>query len=512
MVAPALGREREGRLGDPVVGPRRRDTARGAGGVAGDPPRQVVGLAAGVHQEHPVEPSRQGGQQSFGQLDGGLLQIAAVGVERGELGADRVDDRWVRVSQHRHVVVGIEVAATVGPFQEQPPPTHEMHRLGVAELQPAEVRACVEQVRRGSPPVGEPATDVRRAPVVARRDGREPGCQCVEADVEHGLELAVRLVADLRREALLPGPPSGDQDGRGVATGHQVSEKLDLLRLQRGDGVIARQDLLRELQVGVATEHVRRRHRQVADQSRVGHVPEVGDAGDRQRLVDEDVGGGQVVVHDLGAQPEQLWSDSLLEAVEHRTHGRTLRLLDRREPRSQLREASYVPGDRVGRRRVYEAAQRLPEARRGATPLAQLRGPQLLRRRMPAVQPRHHPRQGATTVQSGQHHPPVSLSGRHHVRHRYVGCHGADVAKRRVLEVQHLLAVRGVVHLQQVTTGGRVDPEVPVTFPVHSGELPSRPQEVLKESCSAAGSSSGTDTVRGSLVQAVTGPFWRSAA
>ena len=206
MVAPALRREREGRLRDTVVGPGRRDTARGAGGMARDPPRQVVGLAAGVHQQNSVQPSREGGQQPFGQLDGSLLQVAAVGVERGQLGADRVDDRRVRVSQHGHVVVGIEVAAPVRPLEEHPSSTHEMHRLGVAELEPAQqVRACAKKLRRGSSAVGQPATDVWCAPRAARRDGGEPSCQRVQADVEHGLELAVRLVADLRREALLAG-------------------------------------------------------------------------------------------------------------------------------------------------------------------------------------------------------------------------------------------------------------------------------------------------------------------
>jgi len=72
-----------------------------------------------------------------------------------------------------------------------------------------------------------------------------------------------------------------------------------------------------ELQSVVATaEDVGRRHGQVADQCGVRHVAEVGDAGDRQRVVDEHVGGGQVVVHDLGAHPEQLRCDPLLEAVE----------------------------------------------------------------------------------------------------------------------------------------------------------------------------------------------------
>ncbi len=299
--------------------------------MACDPPRQVVGLATGVHQQNPVQPSRQGGEQPFGQLDGSLLQVAAVGVERGQLGADRVDDRRVRVSQHRHVVVGIEIAAPVSPLQEQPLSADEMDRFGVAELQTTQqVRACTKKLRRGSPAVGQPATDVRCAARAARCDAGEPSCQRVQAEVEHGLEPAVRLVADLRSEALLLGPPGGDQDGRGVATGHQVGEELDLLRLQRGDGLVPRQNLVRELQTGVATaEDICRRHRQVADQGRVGHVPEVCDARDRQGVVDEHVGRGEVVVHDLGSHPEQLRCDSLLEAVEHRTHRRTLCLLDR---------------------------------------------------------------------------------------------------------------------------------------------------------------------------------------
>ena len=347
LVTPALRRECDGRLRDTVVRPGRRDAARRARGMAGDPPRQVVGLGPRVHEKNPVEPRRERGQQPFGQLDGGLVQVAGVGVERGQLGADRVDDRGVRVPQHRDVVVGIEVAAPVCRLQEHASSTHEMQGMRVAELQPAqEVRACLEELRRGSSAGGESATKAGDVLGRARTGGGgEPGRQVVQAEVEHGLELAVCLVADGRRGALLLGPPGGDQDGRGVATRHQVGEELDLLRLQRRGRVIPRQDLLCELQTVVATaEDVGCRHCQVADQSRVGHVPEVGDAGDGQRVVDEHVGGGQVVVHDLRAHPEERRRDSLLEAVKHRLHRRALPFLDRREPWSQLREPTDVPG------------------------------------------------------------------------------------------------------------------------------------------------------------------------
>ena len=321
---------------------------------------------------------------------------------------------------------------------------------------------------------GGRAPDDRRAVRSwAARRGGEPGRQRVQADVEHGLELAVRLAAELRRRALLPGPPGGDQDGRRVATGYQVSEEFDLLWLQRCGGDVPRQDLVRELQTVVATaEHVGRRHREVADECRVRHVPEVGDADDRQRVVDEHVGGGQVVVHDLGAHPEQLRSDPLLEAVEHGTHRRTPRLVDRREPRPQLREAPYVPGDGVRRGLVYEPAKRLPQAGRCTPPLTQLRRTQLLRSRMPAVQPRHHPGQGATAIEPGQRHPPMSLVGS--PRRRARARPGATVRMWR--RAEHWRSntsspSAGLCTFEQVTTSGRVDPEVPVTFPVNGGEL-----------------------------------------
>ena len=232
--------------------------------------------------------------------------------------------------------------------------------MGVAELQPAhQLRACAMQLWRGSAAVGHPTTDDRCARGAARRGG-ELRSQCVKAGVEHGLELAVRLAAELRRGALLPGPPGGDQDGRGVATGDQVGEDLDLLRLQRGSGDVPRQDLVRELQTVVATaEDVGCRHREVADERGMRHVPEVGDAGDRQRVVDEHVGGGQVVVHDLGAHPEQLRGDPLLEAVEHLTHRRTPRLVDRGEPRSAAAAGAGCPR-RSGTTRPHARTREAP--------------------------------------------------------------------------------------------------------------------------------------------------------
>ena len=157
------GREGERRLRDSVVRPRGHDAAGGAGGVPRDPPRQVVRLAAGVHEQNSVEPSREGGQQPLGQLDGSLLQVPAVGVQRGQLRADRVDHRRVGVPQHRHVVVGVEVAAPVRALEEHPAAAHQMHRLGVADLQPAQhLRARAEQVGGGPPVVGQPAPAVRR--------------------------------------------------------------------------------------------------------------------------------------------------------------------------------------------------------------------------------------------------------------------------------------------------------------------------------------------------------------
>src|ERR1700684_3604575 len=58
-----------GGLGQPVVGAGGHDRAGPPGGRAGDPPGEVVGLAAGVHDHDGVQLRRQGGLEAFGELD-----------------------------------------------------------------------------------------------------------------------------------------------------------------------------------------------------------------------------------------------------------------------------------------------------------------------------------------------------------------------------------------------------------------------------------------------------------
>jgi hypothetical protein len=55
--------------------------------------------------------------------------------------------------------------------------------------------------------------------------------------------LEVGRVVDLRRPSQLAGAPSGDEHGGGVAAGDQVGEERELLRLERGDGVVAGDNL-----------------------------------------------------------------------------------------------------------------------------------------------------------------------------------------------------------------------------------------------------------------------------
>jgi hypothetical protein len=117
-----------------VVGEVGDDAACAAGREACDPPREVVRLAAGVQEEHAVESGGgHGREKSFGELDRCLVEVSAVGVEPPELGCHSCRDGRVGVPEHRYVVVGVEVGATVGAVQLDPASGDEVDRALIAQ-------------------------------------------------------------------------------------------------------------------------------------------------------------------------------------------------------------------------------------------------------------------------------------------------------------------------------------------------------------------------------------------
>ena len=112
--APLLGRERGRRRRDAVVGELGHQGAGATGGGRGQPPGQVGRLAAGVDQQHGVEPGRHRRHQALGELDGARVQVAQVGAEQPRLVGDRPAHTRVCVADDRDVVVGVDVRPAVG--------------------------------------------------------------------------------------------------------------------------------------------------------------------------------------------------------------------------------------------------------------------------------------------------------------------------------------------------------------------------------------------------------------
>ena len=128
-----LRRQIRDRRGDAVIRERRDHAAGAAGDRRGQPPRQVVRLAAGVHEHDRVEPVGHGRGQPFRELERRSVEVARVRVERRGLSRDRLHHGRMRVSDDRHVVVAVEVGATVGVVEPRPAAAHQMERPVVGE-------------------------------------------------------------------------------------------------------------------------------------------------------------------------------------------------------------------------------------------------------------------------------------------------------------------------------------------------------------------------------------------
>ena len=136
---PLRGREVGDRGGDAVVRPLGDEARIGSGEGRRQAPGEVIGLRAGVDEHHRVEAVGHRCHQALGQLDDVFVEIARVGVERRGLTGDGVDNPRVSVPDHRHVVVGVEVAAAVGGLHPGARTADQVKRTPIA--QPLERRA-----------------------------------------------------------------------------------------------------------------------------------------------------------------------------------------------------------------------------------------------------------------------------------------------------------------------------------------------------------------------------------
>ena len=166
------GRDGVGGVGPAVVGLGHRDDVVAAGGRHRQPQRQVVGLGAGVDQEHGVQRVGQGGGQPLGERDHDAVVEPRVGVEPAPLPRHRVGQLRMAVAEDRDVVDHVEVAAAVGGEQVLAPAALDARRVVVVVLLHGGERrsrggAAAPRCRRlAGPPAGRPEQ---------RRPGRRPG-------------------------------------------------------------------------------------------------------------------------------------------------------------------------------------------------------------------------------------------------------------------------------------------------------------------------------------------------
>ncbi len=109
-----------------MIGERRAQPATLAGERGRESPGEVVRLRPRVHEEDRIEAVGAGRDQSFREVDGAFVEVAQIRVELAGLTSDGLADPWMAMAHARDVVVGIEVAATVG--------IDHPHPLGAAHL------------------------------------------------------------------------------------------------------------------------------------------------------------------------------------------------------------------------------------------------------------------------------------------------------------------------------------------------------------------------------------------
>ena len=237
----------------------------------GDPPGQVVGLAARVHDHDGVQLRRQGGRQPLSELDDRLVEIGygppadtAAPTPPGRTGGGSADPGRRRA---------VEVPPVVRIEQPARLAADQVNRVLVEQRRSGQrPAAALQQVAGGRPRVGElPAgiTETSRTtltPIASMASARLPGPG-----------LTARGVGGVAR--VQPAAPRGDRDLGREPGHHQVREQPGLVLLKwRHRDVAANHRLSSRDGVRAAVQHIRDGHGQIADQRCVGHVPEVHDS------------------------------------------------------------------------------------------------------------------------------------------------------------------------------------------------------------------------------------------
>ncbi len=118
-----------------MVGAADHQRAPAAGGRLGEPPGEVVGLAARAHEKADRQRRRQGGGQPFGVAQDALVQVAGIGVEQGHLAAAGFHHPRMAVADVGHVVDRVEVGVAQRVDQAGAAAAHHVQRPAVGKAE-----------------------------------------------------------------------------------------------------------------------------------------------------------------------------------------------------------------------------------------------------------------------------------------------------------------------------------------------------------------------------------------
>jgi hypothetical protein len=335
--------------------------------VVASRPREVGGLAPGVHEQDGVQAGRHRRHEPFGELQRRPMEIARVRVQGAGLARDRLDDARVRVSDDLDVVVRVEVLTPLGVGHPRSACAHDMQRALIGQRRdrrPQQPPPLLHELLcRGHRTA--PALD---AGIDGLADPRAPPLEpkLVE-DVEHRPRTRVPPRDVLRGLGVRAHPPGRDGDARRPPRQQQLGEDVDLLVLERRHRVKPghhrgeRVAMVRSF----ADERLGRRD-QVAHDGAVPHVPEVEDPADLLIVREQRVVKREVVVDHLRSQALEDGLDVFPVVVEDALDDRPAsRVLEIADELAQSHRVLQIPQQWPRRRGMEEPAQRPAQARRG---------------------------------------------------------------------------------------------------------------------------------------------------
>jgi len=112
-----------------VVGVFEDDDVFAAGVRTGEAQRKFVGFAAGIDEVANAQAFGQKTRQALSIAVHVVVEIAGVGVEKGDLILDGADDARMTVPDERHVVVSVEIGAACIVVEELLPTADDFERM-----------------------------------------------------------------------------------------------------------------------------------------------------------------------------------------------------------------------------------------------------------------------------------------------------------------------------------------------------------------------------------------------